>query len=749
MSTLAGDPVARFNARMAAEREKAAAAPVRYFAPCARGLEYLLVDELIALGALEAKAAQSGVSFTGDAALGYRACLWSRLASRILMPLGEFDADTADQLYDGMLQIDWDRHLEPEGTLAIDAHGRTRGLVNAPFAAQRAKDAIVDQFRARHGTRPGIDTERPSVRLNLALRHGKAIVSLDLSGDTLILRGWRRGQGEAPLKENVAAAILLRGRWPQVYADGGSLLDPMCGAGTLLIEGALMAAGVAPALERAWFGFMGWRQFDAASWQAMHDDARARAAAGLKSLRAAFFGADVNAAVLGATKQNAHAAGVSGFVRLMHVPVAKLDVPEGAAPGLVVANPPYGERLGEVESLKATYGELGAALKRRYGGWRAAVITNEESLARAIGLRAERKYQLMNGAIECTLYCYDGITAGEWVSPDARPLPASADAVKNRIAKNLKNLDKKLERDGVSCFRVYDADLPEYAAAIDVYTERATGVRWLHLQEYQAPKEIPPAKAERHLDELSRVASEVLAVPRERIAVKTRRPQSRTERYGRQDQRGEFLEVAEGGLAFRVNLFDYLDTGLFLDHRPTRAKLRASARGKRFLNLFCYTATATVYAADGGAAASTSVDLSQRYLEWADANLVLNGHDGVEHRLVQADVLAWLEAERGTYDLVFVDPPTFSNSKRAEDFDVQRDHVRLLAACRRVLAADGLVVFSNNFRKFRLEREAVEAMGYAVRDVSRASVPVDFARDLKIHQCWELRATPPAVVEAP
>ncbi|HVF35653.1 MAG TPA: bifunctional 23S rRNA (guanine(2069)-N(7))-methyltransferase RlmK/23S rRNA (guanine(2445)-N(2))-methyltransferase RlmL, partial [Candidatus Saccharimonadia bacterium] len=516
------------------------------------------------------------------------------------------------------------------------------------------------------------------------------------------------------------------------------LLDPMCGAGTLLVEGAWIAADVAPGLKRDWFGFLGWKQFDQAAWDALLVEARERAQRGLAALWPVFFGADENAAVLGAAKQNAQAAGVAGFVRLMHTSVAKLECPEGTAAGLVIANPPYGERLGEVEALRATYAELGAVLKRRFGGWTAAVITSEESLGRAIGLKPERRYQLYNGALECVLLCYDSITTGEIVPREQRALPESAQALRNRLAKNVRVLKPRLRREGISCWRAYDADLPDYAAAIDVYTDRRTQLPWLHVQEYAPPPEIPEAKSRRHLEDIVRVAGELFDAPRERIAVKTRRPQLRTERYTRVATRGEIIEIDEAGVGLLVNLFDYLDTGLFLDHRPTRAALRARAAGKSFLNLFSYTGAATVQAIAGGAASSTSVDLSYTYLEWADRNLVLNGYSSAAHRLEQGDVIEWLTAERGRYDLVFVDPPTFSNSKRADDFDVQRDHVRLLELCGERLAPGGLIVFSNNFRRFKLDRAALGAAGYTVRDTTRASVPFDFARDPRIHQCFEL-----------
>lgn len=711
----------------------------RYFAACPKGLESLLLEELRGIGAIEVKETVAGVYFAGAVDLGLRACVWSRLASRVLLPLAEFDAPDDAALYEGTSAIDWDMHLRTNGTFAVDAHGTTKAIANSQYAAQRIKDAIADQFRARHGARPDVDRERPQLRVHASLRKERARISVDLSGGPLFMRGYRRGAGDAPLKENLGAAMLLRAQWPSVYAAGGALVDPMCGAGTLLIEAALMAGDVAPGLvrERArregrtHWGFADWLGFDAAAWDALLAEAQSRSDAGLKALRADFHGADVNAALLGAVKQNAQAAGVSGFIQLAHRPVARLEPPKHGAPGLVICNPPYGERLGEVEALKPTYAELGDALRRGFTGWRAALITNNEDLGRATGMRADRKYVLWNGALECTLLCFDSVGAAPKPRAEPRPLSEGAIGFRNRLLKNQKHLAPKFRREDTDCWRVYDADLPDYAAAIDRYGE------WLHVQEYAPPKEIEPETAKRRFGELVRVASEALGVPRERMALKQRKPQTREAKYQRHDERNEFFVVRERGLELEVNLFDYLDTGLFLDHRLVRARLRDLAQGKRFLNLFCYTASATVHAAAGGASETTSVDLSANYLEWGSRNLARNGFAGAKHRLVQADTLAWLRAERGMFDLVFVDPPTFSNSKRADDFDVQRDHVALVDACMARVAPGGLLVFSNNFRRFRLAPEVQER--FLVVDVTARTIPADFARDQRIHHCFEIR----------
>ncbi|HEX7325521.1 MAG TPA: bifunctional 23S rRNA (guanine(2069)-N(7))-methyltransferase RlmK/23S rRNA (guanine(2445)-N(2))-methyltransferase RlmL [Rhodanobacteraceae bacterium] len=716
-----------------------------FFATCPKGLEYLLRDELAALGA-EAHEALAGVHFEGPLECAYRACLESRLASRVLLPVGEFAAVDADALYAGTGGIDWAQHFAADTTLAIDATGSSGTLTNSMFAAQRVKDAIADQCRARAGARPTIQQARPAIRLNLRLHTGRATLSLDLSGEPLHRRGWRHEQGEAPLKENLASAMLLRAHWPETYAAGGALVDPMCGSGTLLVEAAWMAAGVAPALRRDHFGFLGWRGHDAALWERLHAAAETRAEAGLRILRPCFFGSDNDPRMIAVATHNLQSAGVAGFVRLERRLAEHLEPPAGQTHGLVITNPPYGERLGDLATLPDLYRAFGERLRSAFVGWHAAVLTSVPDLEHALGLRTTRRYALFNGAIECRLALFE--LQPQPTAPGPALLSPGATMVANRIRRNLRVLRKPLARDGVTCFRVYDADLPEYAAAIDVYRgwpdgattigDDATAVAWLHVQEYAPPETVDADAARRRWRDLQHAAGVALDVPRERLVAKTRRRGPGGARYGRFAQREEYAVVTEGGLRFLVDLRGRIDTGLFLDHRTVRSWIRERAHGCDVLNLFAYTGTASVYAAAGGARSTTSVDLSQRYLEWASRNLELNGFVGDAQRLARADAMTFLRSDRTQYGLIYVDPPTFSNSARAADFDVQRDHVALLEACGHRLGRDGVVLFSNNFRRFTLDAEALSRT-FVIEDVGAASVPVDFARRPRIHGCWILR----------
>lgn len=713
---------------------------MQYFVPCGRGLEYLLADELLALGAERATAAQSGVNAEGDATSLLRVVLWSRLASRALWPLISFDCTSEDDLYAAVHGIDWREHLDPEDTLAVAAHLAGTGITHERYAVQRVKDAIVDRLRFDTGMRPSVDVEHPGLRLDLVVRKGRAVLSVDLAGP-LHRRGWRQGQGDAPLKENLACAVLARAGWTRealaAAAAAGAplaLLDPMCGSGSLLIEGALIAADVAPGLLR--HGDEAptrWRGFDRALWQQLLEEAKARDRRA--ELPALFFGIDLDARIVQQARRNAEAAGVFEAIDFSAGDIGALQRPcEG--PGVVVCNPPYDARLAADEAL---YASLGSALQRAVPDWRGAILCGSEALAHATRLRARKRYAISNGALECTLLACDTFappparTEGE-----VRPMSEGARMVANRLKKTLKHSARWREREGITCFRAYDADLPEYAAAVDVYQEDGGEARsFLHVQEYAPPASVAEHDARRRFGELLAALREVFEVPRERIAIKTRTRGKGGSKYGLMDERQEAFIVREGKVRLEVDLFGHLDTGLFLDHRPLRLRIAEEARGLRFLNLFCYTGAATVHAAVGGAASTMSVDLSSTYLEWAARNMAINGQVGPQHRYAKADAMAWLRAEKGEYDLIFCDPPTFSNSKDKDDFDLQKHHVDLLGAAMRRLAPGGLLLFSNNFRRFKPDLETLAKFA-EVEEITPATIDPDFERNPRIHRAWLL-----------
>lgn len=761
----------------------------------------MLAGELRGLGADDVRQLRAGVSFSGVLETAYRACLWSRLAARVLLVLRTGPAADADALYETVQRVDWGDHLGVDGTLAVDFTGTSTTIRDTQFGGVRVKDAIVDQFRSAHaGRRPSVDARAPDVRVNAHLARGRVTVSLDLSGDSLHRRGYRvdKVQVEAPLKENLAAAVLLFAAWPQEAAAGGSFLDPLCGSGTLPIEAAWIAADVAPGLLRAEggarderrsrgasagtaqrtapprsFGLTRWKGHDDALWGTLLEEARERRDAGLSRLKAAAPGvvvrsSDHDARAIEIACSCAVRAGVADVVSLE---VADLDHASPPAPhGLVAANAPYGARMGERDEAEAVCRQLGRRLRAAFGGWRAAVLAGDQHQSSQVGLPLVRETVLRNGALDCTLALFDvdapapERTAREAARSSLFAAPrteSAADQLANRLRKNLRHIGRTMRRRDVGCYRLYDADLPEYNLAVDVYEG------WLHVQEYAPPPEIDPDRAAAHLAEAVDVLADVVDVRPDRIVVKQRRRMRGAAQYQRHAPGGATLPVTEDGLTYLVDLESYLDTGLFLDQRETRRLIRRLAGGRRFLNLFAYTSTATVCAIAGGAPSTTSVDLSATYLQWSRRNLAENGvtdvvlelaHDmgrgrdagqrpassrpaGVAHRLVQADCLRWIGETEAQYDLIYLDPPSFSNSKRmgGATFDVQRDHPDLIRlTVRRLLAPHGILLFSSNRRVFKLDPASFPAL--TLKDLSRATLAPDFARRANAHHVWRIEA---------
>jgi 23S rRNA (guanine2445-N2)-methyltransferase / 23S rRNA (guanine2069-N7)-methyltransferase len=740
--------------------------PARPTARTLAGLEWVLARELEAVGATDLRVGRRTIEFSAapgrEQETVYRAVLESRTAIRVLEPLGRFRVDSPESLHRAVSEIDWREQLRTDDTLRVDAVVHDTFLTHSLYAAQVVKDAVVDQLRTPSGRRPSVQLRGATLRLALHLVGDTATVFRDAAGRSLHQRGWRVGEVEAPLSEVLAAGILAIAGW----TPGEPLLDPLCGSGTLVIEAATMAAGIAPGLlraRRAGHGFFRFRDRDRALCERLvaELEARVRTAAGV------FQASDLDPRAVAAALACARAAGVGDAVTVeaRHFE----DVRPPADAGLVVTNPPYGQRL-PTPRAGGLFRRLGDWLVQRCGGWRAAILAPDVPAATMLGLRPLRRVPLANGALDCRLLELE-IRQREPAPAPARPaLPAAvapppagepaeaaeaAEAVpaerprgggrsiadqvgdfRRRLAKRFRHLAKWARRQGIEAFRVYDRDIPEIPLVIDWYAG------WLHAAEYERPHERSDVEHEVWLDRMVEAAAAELGVPPGRSFLKVRRRQRDGGQYGKVDGRSAVVEVREGDLVFSVNLSDYIDTGLFLDHRPTRALLRAESAGRRMLNLFGYTGSFSVYAAAGGAAATTTVDLSNTYLDWTRTNLARNGfRDAGSHRTVRDEARAFLHhrARRGEppFDLVVADPPTFSRSARSEAaWDVQRDHAELLELVARNLAPGGVVFFATNFRRFRLDEERVAA-SFAIRDITSRTIPEDF-RDTRIHRAWRL-----------
>ena len=707
-----------------------------WLATCPKGMEQLLADELEAIGAAEIKQTVAAVHFQGSLQVAYKACLWSRLANRILMPLLSFKLDSTDDLYTNSVEIPWEEHLTEDNSIAIDFIGTSKHIDNSMYGAQLLKDAVVDRIRRVAGGRPNVDAKSPDIRIQARQHKGQVVVSLDISGDSLHRRGYRTGQGSAPLKENLAAALLMRAGWADIAKQGGALIDPMCGSGTFLIEAAMMAADIAPSINRENFGFSHWLQHDQALWGSVIADAEQRKEAGLAAFSNDIRGYDGNSRILDVTVANIENAGLDEHIRIAHKPLDQFGKAT-ADNGLLITNPPYGDRMGEEEQLVPLYQKLGTVLQKNFVQWRAAVYTGNLDLARELDLSPTKQYSLFNGSIPCKLLVFDNMQSkseqiAERLSKPApvQPLSEEAKMLFNRLQKNQKRLKGWLKKSAISCYRLYDADIPEYAAAIDIYERR------IYVQEYAAPSTIEAHVAKKRFDTIKRAVKEFAGDRFEKVYYKERRRQKGDAQYQRlNDESSESIVVNEGRARFEVNLSDYLDTGLFLDHRPVRAMLSELCQGKSLLNLFCYTASATVQAALAGARSSLSVDMSNTYLDWAQRNFELNSLSSTKHQLLRADCLKWLEEDSQSFDVIFLDPPTFSNSKKMESvLDVQRDHPELIRQAMTKLNPEGILVFSNNFRKFKLDE--LISRQFSCENITQQTLDNDFERNPRIHNVW-------------
>lgn len=695
------------------------------FISCPKGLEYLLEDELKHLGLQITRVCPQGVYGEATLAVLYQLCLWSRIANRVQLVLFSGYAANEQTIYQLCHQFHWQTVFSADKTLAIEFHGSSEHIRNTMFGAQVVKDAIVDHCRKLTHIRPTIDKENPQILIHAHLKNDYLTVSLDLMGRSLHQRGYRSKAGLAPLKENVAAALLLRAQWPKLAAQGYDFYDPFCGAGTLVIEAAMMAAQVAPGLIREDHSLSFWAQHQPSLWEKIKSEALKQ----IKPLTIRCVGSDAEAKIVELARSNAKLARVASLVDF-NVQSIENSRPPATNKGLVLCNPPYGERLGETNELIAVYQQLGQTLHDHFQGWHASVLTSSPLLAKAIGLRAHKQYKVYNGPIECKLYNFilsaDNLLKGTQESP----LSSHAQMLFNRLEKNYHHLKKWAKREQISCYRVYDADIPEYAYAIDLYNDYAV------LQEYTAPASIPERLAEQRSLDVLQTVPRALSIAPQKLVVKQRKQQKGKTQYEKMDATAHTLIVTEGAARFKVNLYDYLDTGLFLDHRIMRLRFAQLKPGTRFLNCFCYTASASVHAALAGAI-TTNIDLSNTYLRWAEENFRLNAINTAKHQFIQDDCQPWMQSTRDRFDVIFLDPPSFSNSKRMNNtLDIQRDHVDLIAQAMNLLADDGILYFSTNFRQFKLAESLKDR--YQIQDISAQTIDQDFKRNPKIHYCFKI-----------
>ncbi len=797
-----------------------------YYVRCPFGLEKTTASELSGMGIKKSRPLKGGVAFFGTLEQAYRACLWLRSASRVLLVLSRFSATDASALYEGARAFNWLLHMTPHTTFAIHARGVNTQLKNTQYIAQKVKDALCDSLVEQCGKRPDVQQKRPDVQFEVALRQDKATLYIDLSGEPLHRRGYRTQgeQGKAPIKENLAAGVLLNSGWgsrstiKESSSSNDLLCDPLCGSGTFVIEGAMIAADMAPGLLRDYWGFLGWRGHQEEAWIKLLNEAQKRLEIGRVRMPY-LIGSDTDKGVIALALQSARRAGLSDCIYFGDAGVADVQDTvqtavgvladrqerkaeqtqrqgreveqkqrqgrevesvqhqargdetvrqEGSrsetmvlpSQGMVITNPPYAERLMNESELPLLYEQIRRGLSGLPSSWSVHIITSDPSIDIHLGMTPYASEILYNGKIETALRHYRPGDANAYSVEVTRSQDGTTVTIPTaekgseqfaaRFKKVAKERKKWAKREGITCYRIYDADLPDYAVAIDRYEGKpgdekesgASGEVYTCITEYRAPKEIDPLKAQRRLQDVLAIAPAVMGIDNNKVIAKVRK---RAKGGGQYQDKGEAAHtkmiVKEGGHSLEVDVSGYLDTGLFLDHRITRGLVEVKAQGKDFLNLFAYTGTATVYAAAGGARSTTSVDLSNTYCSWAERNMKLNGFTDNRYKTVRADVLDWLKQARtqgDTYDLIFVDPPTFSNSKMMGEvsWSVQRDHVELLKAVTALLRPGGEILFSCNLRTFKLDYSRLLAAGIGAEDITQETIPEDFARNKKIHVCY-------------
>ena len=800
-------------------------------AACAFGLEAVVRRELEGLG-IEATIGESGrVHFCGDASTICLANLWLRTADRVLIRVAEFPAADFDALFETTKAIRWGEFLPRDATFPVTGRSIKSTLSSVPACQRAVKRSIVDALRRDHATQE-LPESGSEYKIDVSILKDVATLTLDTTGRSLHRRGYRTRISKAPLKETLAAAMVLLSFW----RAGRPLIDPFCGSGTIPIEAARIGRNLAPGRNRE-FAFQSWSDFPVELWQAAQSAADQVA---LGPLEEKLIGSDIDPYVLKAARENATQAGVADDIHFQAGPME--EVTSKRRFGCLISNPPYGQRIGRDRDLELLYQSIPQVL-RKLPTWSHYFLTAFPGFERAVGRTADRRRKLYNGRIECTYFQFhgpkpvtgkgpvteetkveEGTSAGRSLGPEAKPtggasqiadgdlvnptnrlsqdgddgakrgdetgpmtvrrkvesdraLPTpvagitasetdpsllsaggagsaskpyihaegvaafgqlgekarhQADLFAVRLKKRAKHLRRWPTKRGITCFRLYERDVPEIPLVVDRYEDH------LHITEYERPHDRDPAEHANWLDLMVETAGQALDIPLSNVHFKSRQRQRGNTQHLKVASTNHRIEVQEGGLTFLVNLQDYVDTGLFLDHRVTRQMVRDISDGKTFLNLFAYTGSFSVYAAAGGACRTTSVDLSKAYLDWAWENMRLNGFQSNDHKYVAGDVGQFVRdhAKEETYDLVVLDPPTFSNSKRTEsDWNVQTDALPLLVDLMPLVRPGGVIFFSTNFRRFKFDEAGLNAS--QVHEISKQTVPEDY-RNRRIHRCWRI-----------
>ncbi|QCI21656.1 bifunctional 23S rRNA (guanine(2069)-N(7))-methyltransferase RlmK/23S rRNA (guanine(2445)-N(2))-methyltransferase RlmL [Buchnera aphidicola (Hyadaphis tataricae)] len=698
------------------------------FASTNFGTEKMLGKELLDLGVEKIDSTHGGVYYQADELLLYKTLMWSRIASRIFLCIKRFSIYNIKDLYNNVYNIEWNDFFYTHNTFLINFKGTNNIIRNSLFGSLTVKDAIVDKFKKNFSSRPNVDLINPNIRIRVCLyENNKINVMLDLSGDALHKRGYRRFVHATPIKENLSVAAILQSGWKH----NTPIIDPMCGSGTLVIEAAMIACNRAPGLNRLIWGFQFWKGYKKDIWEKIYQDAEKKFQIGIKLCSKNYFlGYDYNAEIIKKAKINALYAGVSKITQFFTKNLNNLkNIYNKEEIGTLLSNAPYGERNHTESQLVGLYIQLGIVSKKYFHNWTLSIFSASKFLLQFIQMRANQEYCLKNGALNCFQNNYHIYS---------NQLNIENKEYQNRLKKNVQKLEKWKNIEKIECFRIYNADLPNYNIIIDIYK------KWMVVQEYQAPNIINFNKTHKRLCHAIYYAKEILSIEINNIILKIRKKNKNHAQYSKLFQQNNFIQVKEYSAKFLINLVDYLDTGLFLEKRLIRKLIGNMSKGKDFLNLFSYTGTATVYAGLGQAKSTTSIDISKTYITWSKRNMFINNlNNNHQHHFIQTDCVDWIKNTNKKFDLIFINPPTFSNSKKMKKhFDIKKDYLNLIKNLKSILRKNGSIIFSSSTHNFNFQSDEIKKIQLYAKNITKKMQCKDYINDSNLHHSWIIKHLP-------
>ncbi|ANZ22568.1 23S rRNA methyltransferase [Buchnera aphidicola (Diuraphis noxia)] len=694
------------------------------FASTNFGTEKLLEKELLDLGVRNLNVKYGGIYYEANDALLYESLIWSRIASRIFLCIKTFRIKNVKDLYQNIYNIYWHKIFHLNNTFIINFKGTNHIIRSSLFGALIVKDAIVDQFKEKYSFRPNVNLINPDIRIKVLMTNVNMInVMLDLSGEALHKRGYRKFCNLTPIKENLGAAIILNSEWNK----NTPMIDPMCGSGTLLIEAAMIFYDKAPGLTRKKWGFKFWKKYNKTLWENIVNVAEKRFEKGLKKDSANYFiGYDNNANIINKAKENAFNAGFAGIIKFFKKNISDLrNIHDKKNTGILLSNLPYGQREKTESQLVALYLQLGVTSKKYFKNWQLSVLSSSCFLLNFLQMQTQKEYFLKNGTLNCIQKNYQIFLEHVVIENHE---------YQNRLAKNFQKLKKWAQKENIECFRVYNADLPNYKIIVDVYQ------KWIIIQEYKAPKIINCKKSHKRLCDAIYYTKEILSIDINNIILKTRQKNKNKTQYQKLFDKKNFIEIKEFHAKFLVNLTDYLDTGLFLEKRLIRKLIGIMSKDKDFLNLFSYTGTATVYAGLGQAKSTTSVDISNTYIKWAIKNMSINNLTHFKHNFIVTDCLKWIKKTEKTFDLIFINPPTFSNSKKMnKSFELKKDYFDVINNVRKILRKNGSIIFSSSTHNFKINLDELNKIKLYAKNITKKVTCKDYINNSKVYHSWIIK----------